>query len=52
LELLIKAGTSAKLNRTWYLVSSEGLLEASSYLKGFSSKFAGTLESLTKLLGF
>jgi len=51
LELLTKAVTSAKPNRKWYSVSSEGLLEASKYVKDFTGNIAGTIGSLGKLLG-
>lgn len=51
MELLTKAVTSTKLNRAWYSVSSEGLLEASKYVKDFTGNIAGTLGSLTKVLG-
>ncbi|MBK8038885.1 MAG: hypothetical protein IPK22_17395 [Verrucomicrobiaceae bacterium] len=43
--------TSTKPNRAWYSVSSEGLLEASKYVKDFTGNIAETLGSLTKLLG-
>jgi hypothetical protein len=32
-------------------VSSEGLLEASAFVKDFTGNIAGTIGSLTKLLG-
>ena len=51
LELLTKAVTSTKPNRAWYSVSSEGLLEAAAFVKDFTGNIAGTLGSLTKLLG-
>jgi internalin A len=51
LELLTKAVTSTKPNRAWYSVSSEGLLEASKYVKDFTGNIAGTLGSLTKVMG-
>lgn len=51
LELLTKAVTSAKPNRAWYSVSSEGLLEASKFVKDFTGNIAGTIGSLSKLLG-
>ena len=50
LELLTKAVTSTKPNRAWYSVSSEGLLEASEYVKDFTGNIAETLGSLTKVL--
>ncbi len=50
LELLVKAATSEKPNRKWYSVSSEGLLEASKYVKDFTGNIAGTLSNLGKLL--
>lgn len=45
------AATSTKPNRAWYSVSSAGLLEASEFVKDFSSNIAGTLGSLSKVLG-
>ena len=51
LELLTKAVTSTKPNRAWYSVSSEGLLDASKFVKDFTGNIAGTLGSLTKVLG-
>jgi internalin A len=51
LELLTKAVTSTKPNRAWYSLSSEGLLEASKFVKDFTGNIAGTLGSLTKVLG-
>ncbi len=51
LKLLVEEATSVKPNRRWYSVSSEGLLEASKYVKDFTGNIAGTLGSLTKVLG-
>jgi hypothetical protein len=51
LKLLVEEATSAKPNRKWYSVSSEGLLEASKYVKDFSGNIAGTLGSVSKVLG-
>ena len=50
LELLVKAATSEKPNPKWYSVSSEGLLEATKYVKNFTGNIAGTLTNLGKLL--
>ena len=50
LELLVKQATSAKPNRKWYSVSSEGLLEASAWVKDYSGNIAGTIMKLGKLL--
>ena len=50
LELLVKQATSAKPNRKWYSVSSEGLLEASEWVKDYSGNIAGTIMNLGKLL--
>jgi|APTNR8051073442_1049403.scaffolds.fasta_scaffold03291_2 internalin A len=50
LELLTKASTSVKPNRAWYSVSSEGLMEASSYAKDFAGNIPGTIGSLKNLL--
>ncbi|WP_395733765.1 COR domain-containing protein [Prosthecobacter sp.] len=50
LELLVKAATSEKPNRKWYSVSSDGLLEASKYVKDFTGNISGTLTHLGKLL--
>ena len=50
LELLVKQATSAKPNRKWYSVSSEGLLEASTWVKDYSGNIAGTIKNLGKLL--
>jgi len=46
LELLVKAVTAKKPNRKWYMVSSEGLLEASKWVKDFSSNIAATIGQL------
>jgi len=46
LELLVKQVTSAKPNRKWYSVSSDGLLEAASWVKNFSTEIGGTLTRL------
>ncbi len=51
LKLLVEEATSAKPNRKWYSVSSEGLLDASKYVKDFTGNIAGTIGSLGKLLG-
>jgi hypothetical protein len=51
LKLLVDEATSTKPNRKWYSVSSDGLLEASNYVKDFTGNIAGTIGSLTKLLG-
>ena len=51
LELLTKAVTSTKPNRAWYSVSSAGLLEAAAFVKDFTGNIAGTLGSLTKVVG-
>ena len=50
LELLVKQATSAKPNRKWYSVSSEGLLEASKWVKDYSGNIAETIMNLGKLL--
>ena len=50
LEMLVKQATSAKPNRKWYSVSSEGLLEASKWVKDYSGNIAGTITNLGKLL--
>ncbi len=50
LELAVKAVTIAKPNRPWYSVSTEGLLEASKYVKDFSGNLAGTIKNLSKLV--
>jgi len=50
LEILVKTATSNKPNRKWYSVSSEGLLEATKYVKDFTGNIAGTLASLGRLL--
>lgn len=50
LELLVKQATSAKPNRKWYDVSSEGLLEASKWVKDFTGNITGTVGQLGKLL--
>jgi internalin A len=50
LEMLVKQATSAKPNRKWYSVSSEGLLEASKWVKDYSGNIAGTIMNLGKLL--
>jgi hypothetical protein len=50
LELLVKQATSAKPNRKWYDVSTEGLLEASKWVKDFSGNITGTIGQLGKLL--
>lgn len=50
LTALVAEATSAEPDREWYSVSSNGLLEASKYVKDFSGNIAGTLGSLTKLL--
>ena len=50
LELLVKAATSEKPNPKWYSVSSDGLLEASKYVKDFTGNIAGTLTNLGKFL--
>ena len=50
LEMLVKQATSAKPNRKWYSVSSEGLLEASEWVKNYSGNIAGTITNLGKLL--
>ncbi|MDB6119084.1 MAG: small GTP-binding protein [Verrucomicrobiaceae bacterium] len=51
LELLTKAVTGTKPNRAWYSVSSEGLLEASKFVKDFTGNIAGPVASLGKLVG-
>lgn len=51
LELLVKQATSAKPNRQWYSVSSKGVLEATGWVKDFSTKIGGTLTSLAATLG-
>jgi internalin A len=51
LKLLVEEATSAKPNRKWYSVSKEGLLEAAAAVTDFTGNIAGTLGSLTKLLG-
>ncbi|MEO8120803.1 MAG: toll/interleukin-1 receptor domain-containing protein, partial [Rhodoferax sp.] len=50
-EMLVKQATSAKPNRKWYSVSSEGLLEAAGWVKNFSAEIGGTLNSLGATLG-
>ena len=50
LEMLVKQATSAKPNRKWYSVSSEGLLEASKWVKDYSGNIAGTIMNLGKLV--
>ncbi|HEV7405114.1 MAG TPA: COR domain-containing protein [Chthoniobacteraceae bacterium] len=50
LELLVKQATSAKPNRKWYDLSTEGLLEASKWVKDFTGNIAGTIGQLGKLL--
>ncbi|MEA3209826.1 MAG: internalin [Chthoniobacter sp.] len=50
LELAVKAVTSAKPNRAWYSVSTEGLLEAAKYVQDFSGSIAGTIKNLGKSL--
>ena len=50
LEMLVKQATSAKPNRKWYSISTEGLLEASKWVKDYSGNIAGTIMNLGKLL--
>ena len=50
LEMLVKQATSEKPNRKWYSVSSEGLLEASKWVKDYSGNIAGTIANLGKRL--
>ncbi len=50
LEMVVKAATSEKPHRKFYSVSSEGLLEATKYVKDFTGNIAGTLANLGKLL--
>ncbi len=50
LEMLVKQATSEKPNRKWYSVSAEGLLDAATWAKDFSSKIGGTVLKLGKLL--
>ena len=50
LELAVKAATSAKPNRAWYSVSTEGLLEAAKFVEDFSGNIAGTIKNLGKSL--
>jgi internalin A len=52
LTVLVTEATSAEPDREWYSVSSKGLLEASKYVKDFTGNIAGTLVSLTRVLGF
>lgn len=49
-EMTVKEATSATPSRKWYSLSSEGLLEASKYVKDLSGNIAGTLGNLGKLL--
>ncbi|MDQ3774149.1 MAG: toll/interleukin-1 receptor domain-containing protein [Pseudomonadota bacterium] len=49
-ELAVKAATSAKPNRAWYSVSTEGLLEAAKFVEDFSGNIAGTIKNLGKSL--
>jgi internalin A len=51
LKLLVEEVTGGKPNPRWYSVSSKGLLEASEFVKDFTGNIAGTLGSLTKVLG-
>ena len=51
LEMVVKQATSEKPNPKWYSVSTEGLLEAATWVKNYSGNIAGTLTSLGKLLG-
>lgn len=50
LELAVKAATSAKPNRAWYSVSTEGLLEAAKFVEDFSGNIAATIKNLGKSL--
>ncbi len=50
LEMLVKHATSSNPNRKWYSVSSEGLLEASKWAKGYSGNIAETIANLGKLV--
>ena len=50
LELAVKAATSAKPNRAWYSVSTEGLVEAAKFVEDFSGNIAGTIKNLGKSL--
>jgi hypothetical protein len=38
--------TTGTPDRTWYSVSSKGLLEAAKFVKDFSSEIGGTLKNL------
>lgn len=51
LELLTKAVTAAQPNRASYLVSAAGLLKSAEFVKDFGDTIAGTVVSITKLLG-
>ena len=51
LATLVIEATSAEPDREWYSVSSKGLLEASAFVKDLTGNIAGTIGSLTKLLG-
>ena len=51
LEMVVKQATSEKPNPKWYSVSTEGLLEATTWVKNYGGNIAGTLTSLGKLLG-
>lgn len=50
LEMVIKQATSEQPNRKWFEVSSQGLLEATKYVKDFTGNIAGTLGNLGKLV--
>ena len=50
LKMVVEQATSEKPNRKWYSVSSEGLLEASKWVKDFTGNIAGTIGQLTKLV--
>src|ERR1035437_2193495 len=50
LKLLVDSAVAKEPKRRWYEVSSQGLLDASKFVKDFTSNIAGTIGQLGKLL--